>query len=200
MKLMFFYAAVVDLDPSSSRLSLSSSLTPRPSLLLYTASRPSSTRRQRAIVVKTRAAADGLDPSATPPQTPPPPPPPRPPPTSRTRLATTILTVPRRVDLYFAGKPIRRALWTAISFGVGFYAANTVSLSFGALAINDVIAAALSVAGYEVASALVYASPGATRSLRLRLLNAFKIGAACAFIMDAFKLAGYEMSLVGWWY
>lgn len=191
MKLMFFYAAVVDLDPSSSPLSLSSSLTPRPSLLLYTASRPSSTRRQRAIVVKTRAAADGLDPSATPPQTPPPPPPPpRPPPTSRTRLATTILTVPRRVDLYFAGKPIRRALWTAISFGVGFYAANTVSLSFGALAINDVIAAALSVAGYEVASALVYASPGATRSLRLRLLNAFKIGAACAFIMDAFKLAG----------
>ena len=190
MKLMFFYAAVVDLDPSSSPLSLSSSLTPRPSLLLYTASRPSSTRRQRAIVVKTRAAADGLDPSATPPQTPPPPPPPRPPPTSRTRLATTILTVPRRVDLYFAGKPIRRALWTAISFGVGFYAANTVSLSFGALAINDVIAAALSVAGYEVASALVYASPGATRSLRLRLLNAFKIGAACAVIMDAFKLAG----------
>lgn len=191
MKLMFFYAAVVDLDPASSPLSLSSSLTPRPSLLLYTASRPSSTRRQRAIVVKTRAAADGLDPSATPPQTPPPPPPPpRPPPTSRTRLATTILTVPRRVDLYFAGKPIRRALWTAISFGVGFYAANTVSLSFGALAINDVIAAALSVAGYEVASALVYASPGATRSLRLRLLNAFKIGAACAFIMDAFKLAG----------
>jgi len=189
MKLMFFYAAVVDLDPSSSPLSLSSSLTPRPSLLLYTASRPSSTRRQRAIVVKTRAAAEGLDPSATPPQTPPPPPPP-PRPTSRTRLATTILTVPRRVDLYFAGKPIRRALWTAISFGVGFYAANTVSLSFGALAINDVIAAALSVAGYEVASALVYASPGATRSLRLRLLNAFKIGAACAFIMDAFKLAG----------
>jgi len=189
MKLMFFYAAVVDLDPSSSPLSLSSPLTPRPSLLLYTASRPSSTRRQRAIVVKTRAAAEGLDPSATPPQTPPPPPPP-PRPTSRTRLATTILTVPRRVDLYFAGKPIRRALWTAISFGVGFYAANTVSLSFGALAINDVIAAALSVAGYEVASALVYASPGATRSLRLRLLNAFKIGAACAFIMDAFKLAG----------
>ena len=81
-------------------------------------------------------------------------------------------------------------MWTAISFGVGFYAANTVSLSFGALAINDVIAAALSVAGYEVASALVYASPGATRSWRLRLLNAFKIGAACAFIMDAFKLAG----------
>lgn len=78
-----------------------------------------------------------------------------------------------------------------ISFGVGFYAANTVSLSFGALAINDVVAAALSVAGYEVASAFVYSSPaGAMKSLRLRLLNAFKIGAACAFIMDAFKLAG----------
>ena len=73
---------------------------------------------------------------------------------------------------------------------MGFYAANTVSLSFGALAINDVVAAALSVAGYEVASAFVYASAGSTRSLRLRLLNAFKIGAAWAFIMDAFKLAG----------
>ena len=138
-------------------------------------------------MVKTLAAADGLDPSTTPP---PPPPPPPPSTTSRTRLATTILTVPRRVDLYFAGKPIRRAVWTFISFGVGFYAANTVSLSFGALAINDVVAAALSVAGYEVASAFVYASPGATRSLRLRLLNAFKIGASWAFIMDAFKLAG----------
>jgi hypothetical protein len=123
------------------------------------------------------AAADGLDP--------PPPPPPR---AGRTRLATTILTAPRSVDIYFAGKPGRRLLWKAISFGVGFYAANTVSLSFGALSINDVVAAALTVAFYEGASAAYYAAPRVT--LRLEFLNWFKVGVVVALIADALKLAG----------
>jgi hypothetical protein len=43
----------------------------------------------------------------------------------RTRLATRITTIPRRLDLYFADNPGRQALWSAISFSAGFYAANT---------------------------------------------------------------------------
>lgn len=43
----------------------------------------------------------------------------------RTRLATRISTVPRRVDLYFADQPLRRVLWSCIAFGCGYYSANT---------------------------------------------------------------------------
>ncbi|CAL8467319.1 g6856 [Coccomyxa elongata] len=106
----------------------------------------------------------------------------------RTRLATRITTVPRRVDLYFADQPLRRVLWSCIAFGCGYYSANTVSLSFGALAINDVVAAALTVAFCEVVSSLYYGAPRAT--LKLLFLQSFKIGIICALIADAFKLGG----------
>lgn len=75
-----------------------------------------------------------------------------------------------------------------ISFAAGFYAANTVSLSFGALAINDVVAAAVSVAFCEIVSYFYYSAPKAT--LKLIFLNAFKMGVTGAFIADAFKLGG----------
>lgn len=65
--------------------------------------------------------------------------------------------MPRRVDLYFAGNLLRQALWSFIAFGIGFYSANTVSLSFGALAINDVVAAAITVAFCEVTTAHILA-------------------------------------------
>jgi hypothetical protein len=98
------------------------------------------------------------------------------------------VTLPRRVDIYFEGQPMRRILWTAISFAVGFYAANTVSLSFGALSINDVVAAALTVAFYEGVTAIYYRA--ARKTLRLLFLNSFKLGVVVALIADAFKLAG----------
>lgn len=109
-------------------------------------------------------------------------------PRNRTRLATRLVTLPRRVDLYFEGQPFRRILWTAISFGTGFYAANTVSLSFGALSVNDVVAAALTVAFYEVVSAVYHSAP--RKTLRLLFLNSFKFGVVVALIADAFKLSG----------
>ena len=40
----------------------------------------------------------------------------------------------------------------------GYYLANTVSLTFGALAVNDIVAAALSVAFVEFASRSFYTS------------------------------------------
>lgn len=49
-----------------------------------------------------------------------------------------------------AGNFYRQAIWCIISFGIGYYCANTVSLSFGALAINDVLAAAVTVVFCEV--------------------------------------------------
>jgi hypothetical protein len=96
--------------------------------------------------------------------------------------------LPRRVDLYFEGQPVRRLMWTAISFALGFYAANTVSLSFGALSVNDVVAAALTVAFYEAVSAVYHRAT--RKTLRLMFLNSFKIGVVVALIADAFKLAG----------
>jgi tetrahydromethanopterin S-methyltransferase subunit E len=128
---------------------------------------PSTTHRPPAPALTTASAAD---------------------PRNRTRLATRLVTLPRRVDVYFEGQPLRRILWTAIAFAVGFYAANTVSLSFGALSVNDVVAAALTVAFYEGVTAVYHRAP--RKTLRLLFLNSFKLGVVVALIADAFKLAG----------
>ena len=106
----------------------------------------------------------------------------------RGRLGTQLTTLPRRVDYYFAGSWRRQLLWTAIAFATGFYAANTVSLSFGALSINDVVAAAVTVLFVEICSYLYYSA--SKRTLRLVFLNAFKWGVCAALIIDAFKLGG----------
>lgn len=66
-----------------------------------------------------------------------------------------------------------------------------VSLSFGALAINDVVAAALTVAFCEIVSSLYYGAPKST--LKLLFLQCFKIGIICALIADAFKLGGCDL-------
>jgi len=65
---------------------------------------------------------------------------------------------------------------------------NAVSLSFGALAINDVVAAALTVAFCEVVSKQYYSAAKIT--LKLLFANCFKIGIISALIADAFKLGG----------
>lgn len=62
------------------------------------------------------------------------------------------------VEVYFENRPFRRILWSAISAGSGLYIANTISLSFGALAVNDIAAAAGSVLFYEVVSRKFYGS------------------------------------------
>ncbi|KAK9820748.1 hypothetical protein WJX74_010030 [Apatococcus lobatus] len=93
-----------------------------------------------------------------------------------------------RIDYYFAGSLARRWLWTVIAFATGFYAANTVSLSFGALSINDVVAAAVTVLIVELSSYLYHSS--SKKTLRLVFLNAFKWGICFALITDALKLAG----------
>jgi Protein of unknown function (DUF565) len=110
------------------------------------------------------------------------------------------------VDLYFERKPLRRLMWCGISAFSGYYLANTVSLTFGALAVNDIMAAALSVAFVEYASRSFYnawprpyappltapatPSPAPLRQFSLWLLHTFKLGFQYALICDAFKLGG----------
>lgn len=50
------------------------------------------------------------------------------------------------------GNYVRQGLWSFVAMCGGYYSANVVSLSFGALAINDVLAAVLTVAFCEVQS------------------------------------------------
>jgi hypothetical protein len=51
-------------------------------------------------------------------------------------------------------------MWCGITAFSGYYLANTLSLTFGALAVNDIVAAALSVAFVEYSSrAFYYAWP-----------------------------------------
>lgn len=106
----------------------------------------------------------------------------------RTRLAVNLTSVPYRIDNYFQYSFWRKALWSGSAFSAGYYAANTVSLSFGALAINDVVAAAVTVGFCEVVSILYWSAE--TPGLGLLFLNCFKLGVIAALIADAFKLAG----------
>ena len=94
--------------------------------------------------------------------------------------------MPRRIELYFERYPARRVRWSGMSAAGGFYAGNTVTLSFGALSINDVLAAVITMVFYEVVSSAFY---GADKpSLRLWFANFFKLGVVCALLAEAVKL------------
>eukprot|EP00890_Picochlorum_soloecismus_P001244 jgi/Picsp_1/211/NSC_00210-R1_protein len=106
----------------------------------------------------------------------------------RSRLIPLVLSIPQRLDRYFEQYPIRRGVWCVISAGAGFYAGNIATLSFGALAINDVFAAIVTLLFYEIVSNLFY---GAKRpSLKLWFANFFKIGMTASMLADAVKLGG----------
>jgi len=83
--------------------------------------------------------------------------------------------------------PSRRALFGGISLLGGFYVAQTISLSFGALGVNDVIAAVVCVLLTEYATKFYYSRPKVT--FPLALLNNFKMGFTYGLFIDAFKLA-----------
>ena len=103
-----------------------------------------------------------------------------------TRLVSVLTSLPRRFNLYFQRRNYRVTLWRAISAYFGFYLANVMTLSFGAIGINDVVAGALSVAFFEVVTRIYYAS--AETNKWLEFLNWFKVGYCYSLIADAFKL------------
>ena len=65
-------------------------------------------------------------------------------------------------------------------------AGNVVTLSFGALAINDILAAVLTLVFYETVTHLFYTAE--KKTLRLWFANCFKIGVVAAMVADALKL------------
>ncbi|XP_072981731.1 uncharacterized protein ycf20 [Typha angustifolia] len=102
------------------------------------------------------------------------------------RLVDLIRVIPEISRSYFKSRP-RRALFGGISLLGGFYVAQTISLSFGALGVNDVIAAVVCVLLTEYTTRFYYSRPKVT--FPLALLNNFKMGFTYGLFIDAFKLA-----------
>ncbi|KAK2653748.1 hypothetical protein Ddye_013604 [Dipteronia dyeriana] len=102
------------------------------------------------------------------------------------RLVEIIRIVPELTRNYFRS-PSRRTLFGGISLLGGFYVAQTISLSFGALGVNDVIAAVLCVLLTEYVTRFYYSRPKVT--FPIALLNNFKMGFTYGLFIDAFKLA-----------
>ncbi len=67
-----------------------------------------------------------------------------------------------------------------------FRAGNIATLSFGALAVNDVFAAVVTLLFCEVATYLYYTDTSG--SLTLWYLNCFKVGLIASLLADAAKL------------
>eukprot|EP01018_Ginkgo_biloba_P025563 Gb_12373 [translate_table: standard] len=102
------------------------------------------------------------------------------------RLVDVIRLIPEFSRNYFKS-PFRRALFGGISLLGGFYVAQTISLSFGALGVNDVIAAVLCVILTEYVTRFYYSRSKIT--FPVALLNNFKMGFTYGLFIDAFKLA-----------
>ncbi|KAL7108450.1 hypothetical protein ACP275_06G113000 [Erythranthe tilingii] len=102
------------------------------------------------------------------------------------RLVDILRIIPEVSRNYFK-RPSRRALFGGISLLGGFYVAQTISLSFGALGVNDVIAAVLCVLITEYVTRFYYSRPKVT--FPIALLNNFKMGFTYGLFIDAFKLA-----------
>nr|DAD48039.1 TPA_asm: hypothetical protein HUJ06_017976 [Nelumbo nucifera] len=79
------------------------------------------------------------------------------------RLVDIIRFVPELSRNYFRS-PSRRALFGGISLLSGFYVAQTISLSFGALGVNDVIASVLCVLLTEYVTRFYYSRPKGLRT------------------------------------
>ena len=104
----------------------------------------------------------------------------------RRRLIDIIRINPELSRKYFKSGS-RRALFGGISILGGFYAAQTISLSFGALGVNDVMAAVVCVLLTEYVTKFYYNRPKVT--FPVALLNNFKMGFTYVLFIDAFKLA-----------
>ncbi|KXG26604.1 uncharacterized protein LOC110436244 [Sorghum bicolor] len=104
----------------------------------------------------------------------------------RRRLVDIIRIIPELSRDYFRSRS-RRALFGGISLLGGFYVAQTISLSFGALGVNDVLAAVVCVLLTEYVTKFYYSQPKVT--FPIALLNNFKMGFTYGLFIDAFKLA-----------
>eukprot|EP00898_Chlorokybus_atmophyticus_P004965 jgi/Chlat1/546/Chrsp103S01118 len=104
---------------------------------------------------------------------------------TQTRLAALLVSAPNSIEQYFAD-PRRMVMFGGIAIFGGFYVANTISLSFGAISVNDVVAAAFCTAAVETTTSWFYKQD--RRSRVSTLINLFKIGFTIGLITDAFKI------------
>lgn len=72
--------------------------------------------------------------------------------------------------------------------GIGYLCGNTVTLTFGTLAVNDVVAAVVTVVFYISISRWYWSAERKTYGMELA--NLFKNGVILSLIADAFKLGG----------
>ncbi|QDZ19144.1 hypothetical protein HOP50_02g16580 [Chloropicon primus] len=103
-------------------------------------------------------------------------------------LIKALLNAQPLAERYFERKWWRKPMWYFIIFGFAYFAANTISLSFGAKAVNDVVASVLVVIFYEASSRVVYKAK--KRTVWHWLLHYFKLGTVVGFLMDSYKLGG----------
>ena len=71
-------------------------------------------------------------------------------------MIRVILNAPSFAERYFERRWWRKPMWNFIAFAFAYFAANTISLAFGAKAVNDVVASTLVVVFYEAVSRVVY--------------------------------------------
>ncbi|WP_204105447.1 MULTISPECIES: DUF565 domain-containing protein [Spirulina sp. CCY15215] len=97
--------------------------------------------------------------------------------------------------LQLIGNPWRRISIILLALFVGFFASSAITSTTGQLSILDVSAAAICTLTIELINRFVYTRERMARSrttTRLTFfwdaLNAFKIGIAFGFILEAFKL------------
>ena len=113
----------------------------------------------------------------------------------RRSLVDIIRIIPELSRNYFRSRS-RRTLFGGISLLGGFYVAQTISLSFGVLAVNDVIAAVVCVLLTEYVTKFYYSRPKVT--FPIALLNNFKMGFTYGLFIDAFKLASWAAACPAW--
>ena len=113
----------------------------------------------------------------------------------RRSLVDIIRIIPELSRNYFRSRS-RRTLFGGISLLGGFYVAQTISLSFGVLAVNDVIAAVVCVLLTEYVTKFYYSRPKVT--FPIALLNNFKMGFTYGLFIDAFKLASWAALPPAW--
>ncbi|XAR66198.1 hypothetical protein NMG60_11012322 [Bertholletia excelsa] len=80
------------------------------------------------------------------------------------RLVDIVRLVPEISKNYFRS-PSRRALFGGIALLGGFYVAQTISLSFGVISVNDVIAAVVCVLLTEYVTKFYYSQPKVIKAL-----------------------------------
>lgn len=101
-------------------------------------------------------------------------------------LLRAITSVPSNIDRYFKSSFANRVLWLFLSVATGFYVGNTITLSFGSLAINDIIAALVAAVLSDFCTRLFWNAK--KKTYKLWFINAFKYGIVLAAAGDSAKL------------